>query len=108
MDSSLVKLLSLGSSNSVVSIVSSLESSAKEMLPSVVSKAEAVRVLSSAQVVESRRERSRLGATLLSWSLEASERELASILDGVISAEASLNCDDSFKLWSFVVFAAVF
>lgn len=103
MDSSLVKLLSPGSSDSVVPIVSSLESSAKEMLPPVVSKAEAERVLSSAQVEESRREGSRLGAALLSKSLEASTRELASVLDGVVSAEGSLNCDDSFKLSASVV-----
>lgn len=118
MDSSLIKLLSSGPSDSVVSsrleesIVSYLESSAKETLPPVVSKAE--HVLSSVQVLESRREGSWLGATLLSKSLEASAsalrssaRELASVLDGVVSAEGSLNCDDSFKLFAPVALAAI-
>lgn len=113
MDSSLIKLLSSGSSDSVVSsrreesTVSSLESSAKETLPPVVSKADAEHVLSSAQVAESRREAFRLGATLLSKSLEASARELASVLGGVASVEGSLNCDDSFKLFATVALAAV-
>lgn len=121
VDSSLIRLLSTGSSDSVVSsclaesIASSLESSAKETLPPVVSKAEAERVLSSAQVVDSRREGSWLGATLLSKSLEASARallsssarELASVLDGVVSTESSLNCDDSFKLFASVALGAL-
>lgn len=113
MDSSLIRLLSSGSSDSVVSsrlaesVVPSLESSAKDMLPPVDSKAEAERVLSSAQVVESRREGSWLGAALLSKSLEASASELASVLDGVVRAESSLNCEDSFKLFASVALAAV-
>lgn len=124
MDSSLIRLLSSGSSDSVVSsslaesIVSSLESSAKETLPPVVSKAE--RVLSSAKVVESSREGSWLGATLLSKSLEASaselqssarddfsKLELTSVLDGVVSAEYSPNCDESFQLLASVALSAL-
>lgn len=124
IDSSLIRLLSSGSSDSVASsrlaesIVSSLESSVRETFPPVVSKAE--RVLSSAKAVESSREGSLLVATLLSKSPEAlaselrssakddvSKLELTSVLDGVVSAECSLNCDESFQLLALVALSTV-